>query len=90
MRNLSIFIKVMALVLVLCAVYTPVSLQGKITQQELRAEELQREISSTEQDIQRIQGNIDAVGTDEGVKQIARDKLGLAGSGEIVFQDVGN
>lgn len=92
MRNkvLSTVIKVTALVLVLCAVYTLVSLQGRISQAELQAEELKRDIASTEQDIQRIQENIDAAPTDEGKRQIARDKLGLAGAGEIVFQDVGN
>ena len=92
MRNkvLSTVIKVMALVLVLFAVYTLVSLQGEITRKELQAEELEHDIAATKQDIQRIQENIDAVSTDEGIRKIARDKLGLAGSGEIVFQDVGN
>ena len=92
MRNkvLSTVIKVMALVLVLFAVYTLVSLQGEITRKELQSNELEHDIAATKQDIQRIQENIDAVSTDEGVRKIARDKLGLVGAGEYVFQDVGN
>lgn len=92
MRNkvLSTVIKVTALVLVLFAVYTLVSLQGEITRKEMQAEELERDIASTKQDIQRIQENIDSLNTDEGIRKVARDKLGLVGAGEYVFQDVGN
>ncbi len=92
MRNkfLSNVIKGMALILVVIAVYTLVSLQGMITRKELQAAELEREIASTNQDIQRIQDNIDSASTDEGIRKIARDKLGLVGAGEYVFQDVGN
>ena len=92
MRNkvLSTVIKVTALVLVLFAVDTLVSLQGEITRKELQAEALEHDIAAAKQDIQRIQENIDSVSTDEGVRKIARDKLGLVGAGEYVFQDVGN
>ena len=92
MRNkvLSNVIKVTALVLVLFAVYTLVSNQGKIAQKELQIAETEREIASTKQDIQRIQDNTEALGTDEGVRKVARDKLGLVGAGEVIYQDVGN
>lgn len=92
MRNkfLSTVIKVTAVVLILFAVYTLVSLQGEIKRKELQTEELNRDIAATKQDIQRIQENIDAIGTEEHTRQVARDKLGLAGAGEIVFRDVGN
>lgn len=89
-KVLSTVIKVTALVLVLFAVYTLVSLQGKIAQKDRQAEELLREITAVEQDINRIREKIDAADTDDGIKQIARDKLGLVGAGEYVFQDVGN
>ena len=61
-----------------------------LPRKELQSNELEHDIAATKQDIQRIQENIDAVSTDEGVRKIARDKLGLVGAGEYVFQDVGN
>ncbi len=92
MRNkvLATVIKVTALLLVLFAVYTLVKLQGEIKHKELQSEDLRRDIAATKQDIQRIQENIAAVGTPEHTQQVARDKLGLAGAGELVFRDVGN
>ena len=47
-------------------------------------------IAETEQENQRLQEALDQVDTDEGVTEIARQKLGLVKDGEIVFNDVGN
>lgn len=92
MRNklLSTVIKLTALVLVLCAVYTLVSLQGQISQKEQMTESLKDDVSAVQQEIQRIQENIDSISSDEAIGRIARDELGLVSPGEIVFEDVGN
>ena len=36
-----------------------------------------------------IRDSIEGLDSDESVKKIARDKLGLVGNGEIIFSDVG-
>ena len=92
MRNkvLSTVIKVTTLILVLCAVFILVKQQGINTQTELRIQELEREKTAVEQEIQRIQEKIDSAGTDKGIADAAHDKLGLVGPGEVEFRDVGN
>lgn len=50
---------------------------------------LNSSIASTRQENNRLQDSIDALGTDEGVAAVARDKLGMVEEGDIIFYDVG-
>ncbi|MGO5115636.1 FtsB family cell division protein [Candidatus Avoscillospira sp. LCP25S3_F1] len=50
---------------------------------------LNQELSTARQENQRLQDNIANMGTDEGVEEIARTKLGLAFPGEITYRDSG-
>ena len=45
--------------------------------------------SALQQENQSLQADIEGLDSDESVKKIARDKLGLVGNGEIIFSDVG-
>lgn len=89
-RKSSLLTKVLILVLVVYATVTLVSLQSQVIAKEAEAETLQHDIAATEQENQRLQQAINALGTDEGVEAVARQKLGLVAKGEIVFYDVGN
>ena len=47
-------------------------------------------IGSTELENQRLEDEIANFDTEEGITEIARNKLGLVNEGEMVFYDVGN
>lgn len=89
-KRSSLLTKLLILVLVVYATVTLVSLQNQVTEKNAEAEALESSIAATEQENQRLQQAIDALGTDEGVEEVARRKLGLVAEGEIVFYDVGN
>ena len=89
-KRSSLLTKLLILVLVVYATVTLVSLQSQVTEKEAQAEALQSTIDATEQENLRLQQAINALGTDEGVVAVARQKLGLVAKGEIIFYDVGN
>ena len=89
-KRSSFLIKMIILILVVYATITLVSLQTQIGQKRQQAEGLSTTIAETEQENQRLQEALDQVDTDEGVTEIARQKLGLVKDGENVFNDVGN
>lgn len=89
-KRSSLLTKLLILVLVVYATVTLVSLQSQVAEKNAEAGALESSIAATEQENQRLQKAIDALGTDEGVEEVARRKLGLVSSGEILFIDVGN
>lgn len=89
-KRSSLLTKLLILVLVVYATVTLVSLQNQVAEKNAEAEALESSIAATEQENQRLQQAVDALGTDEGVEEVARRKLGLVAEGEIVFYDVGN
>ena len=82
----SLLVKLVILILVVYATVTLVSLRQQINEQEAI---LNSSIASTRQENNRLQDSIDALGTDEGVAAVARDKLGMVEEGDIIFYDVG-
>ena len=89
-KRSSLLTKLLILVLVVYATVTLVSLQSQVTEKNAEAAKLESSIAATEQENQRLQQAIDALGTDEGVEAVARQKLGWVAKGEIVFYDMGN
>ena len=89
-KRSSFLIKMIVLILVVYATITLVPLQSQIQQKRQQADELAATIAETQQENQRLEEALDQIDTDEGVAEIARQKLGLVEDGEIVFQDVGN
>lgn len=89
-RKISILIKLAILVLVVYGTITLVSMRGQISQKQEEAAMLTAAVTAAENENARIQEDIEALSTDEGVEAIARSELGLVGAGEIVFEDVGN
>lgn len=86
----SLLVKVILLVIVVYATVTLVSLRRQITAKEAQAAQLTSSITTAEQENSRLSDAIENADTDEGVEAIAREKLGMVGDGEIVFEDVGN
>ena len=85
----SLLVKLVILILVVYATVTVVSLRKQITEKNEQEAILNSSIAATQQENNRIQDSIDALGTDAGVEAVARDKLGMVDEGDIVFYDVG-
>ena len=85
----SLLVKLVILILVVYATVTLVSLRKQITEKNEQEAILNSSIAATQQENNRIQDSIDALGTDAGVEAVARDKLGMVDEGDIIFYDVG-
>ena len=85
----SLLVKLVILILVVYATVTLVSLRKQITEKNEQEAILNSSIAATQQENNRIQDSIDALGTDAGVEAVSRDKLGMVDEGDIVFYDVG-
>ena len=88
-KRSSLMTKVIVLLPAVAATVTLVSLQAQLAEKRAQAAALEAEVAAAAQENQRLEATIEAAGTEEGVKDIARQKLGLAESGEIVFYDIG-
>ena len=62
--------------------------QPTIAANEKRAEEIKESIAYEEQRIKEIDEVTEKVGTDEYIEKVAREKLGMIKSDEIVFVDI--
>ena len=89
-KRSSLVTKILILVLVVYATVTLVSLQSQVTEKEAEALALQSDIAAAKQENLRLEQAIDALDTDEGVENVAREKLGWVADGEIVFYDIGD
>ena len=84
------FVRLLILAAVVLATVTLLKLRADIREKEAEAAELSEKVAAVQQENQRLQEDIDALDTDEGIKDTARKKFGMISSGEIVFHDVGN
>lgn len=89
-KKISLLLKLVVLVLVVYGTFTLVSMRKQISQKDQEAASLTAAISQTESETARMQEKMDALGTDEGIKAIARDELGFVSNGEMVFKEAGN
>ena len=84
----SLLVKLVILIVVVYATVTLMSLRRQITEKQAEAAQLTSSITSAEQENSRLNDAIENIDTDAGVEAVAREKLGMVGEGEIVFQDV--
>ena len=84
----SLLVKLILLIVVVYATVTLMSLRRQITAKQAEAAQLTSSITSAEQENSRLNDAIENIDTDAGVEAVAREKLGMVGEGEIVFQDV--
>ena len=88
-RRSSLLTKVVVLLVVVSATVILVSQRNQIRTNQEQYQELVNQASALQQETQSLQAAIEGLDSDESVKKIARDKLGLVGNGEILFSDVG-
>ena len=88
-RRSSLLTKVVVLLVVVSATVILVSQRSQIRSNQAQCQELAGQAAELQQENQNLQTGIDGLDSDESVKKIARDKLGLVGHGEIIFSDVG-
>ena len=84
----SLLVKIIILVLVVYATVTLVKLRAQITQKNEAAAALTSSIVAAEQENSRLQDAIDALESDEGVEDVARNRMDMVSEGEINFFDV--
>lgn len=84
----SLLVKLVILVLVVYATVTLVSLRKQIAEKNEQEATLTSSIATATQENKRLEDAIDALGTDEGIEAVARDKLGMVDEDDIVFFDV--
>ena len=88
-KRSSLMTKIIIVLPAIAAAATLVSLQAQLRERQATAAELEQQVAAASQEKRRMEAAIDAVDTDEGVKAIAREKLGMVESGEIIFYDIG-
>ena len=88
-RRSSLLTKVVVLLVVVSATVILVSQRSQIRSNQAQCQELAGQAAELQQENQNLQTGIDGLDSDESVKKITRDKLGLVGNGEIIFSDVG-
>ena len=88
-KRSSLWTKLIVMVVVVYAAVTLVLLQSQVNGKREEAAALSRDIVSAQQEQQRLTDANENIDTDEGVEEIARNKLGMTFPGEITFQDAG-
>jgi len=83
----SLITKLIILAVMIFAVVTVVTLQPKINALKAEGAVLSDEIADLEQSNQIAQAKLDALGSDEAVIAIARERLNFVFDDEIVFVD---
>jgi len=89
-KRSSLMTKLAILLLAAAATVTLVSLQSQLAEKERLTTELREQVAAVEQENQRLEAAIEETGSEESVKAIARQKLGLVENGEIIFYDIGS
>ena len=82
--------KIIILLPAAAAVVTLVSLQAGLAEKRQEKAELEAQVATVGQENQQLREALDETDTDAATKQIARQKLGMVDSGEIIFYDMGS
>ena len=90
LKKAGIITKIVILVLVVYAVVTIVSLQGKTSAVRAEQDALRQEIAELEINNAELEYAIENKDNDDVIAGIARDELGLIGPDEKVFYDSSN
>ncbi len=88
-RRSSLLTKVVVLLILVCATVTLVSQRAQIRASQSQYQQLSGQAAELQQKNQELQQDIGSLGTDDSVRKIAREALGLVENGEIIFSDTG-
>ena len=86
-RKASVCTKLILLAVSIYAVITLVSVQDKISAANAEIADLEQQVLYAEQEKALIAEALQELGSDKSVMKIARTRLGMVESGEIVFYD---
>jgi len=85
----SLIMRLTIVLLAIAAAVTLISLQAQLKEKQQEVAELQQQAAEAEARNQQLLDDIAAADTEEGIKDIARDKLGLVEENEIVYYNIG-
>lgn len=88
-KKTSLLVKLVILIVIVYSTFTLVSLQNQLQDKKAEAAQLTEEAQQLQQENLDLQESIDNLSTEEGIEEVARNKLGLVEDGEIVFYDNG-
>ncbi len=88
-RRSSHMIKLLVFLVVGSSVFILVSQRSQIQENKAKAQSLSRQVAQVRQENQDLRTDIEALGSDESVRKIAREMLGLVENGEVIFSDIG-
>lgn len=89
MKKTPLIAKLLIVVILAALTVKYADLRSDAAAKEAEVATLSQELTTAQQENQRLQDTIDNMDTDEGVEEIARAKLGLAFPGEITYRDSG-
>lgn len=87
LKKTSVWTKLLLLVVSVYAVVTLVKLQDRITTANAEVSALQQQVLYAQQEQALIEEALRDLGSDKSIMKIARTRLGMVESGEIVFYD---
>lgn len=87
LKKASFGTKLLLLVAAIYAIVTLVKLQDRITAANARVSALEEQVLYAEQEQSLMEESLRDLGSDKSIKKIARTRLGMVESGEIVFYD---
>ena len=83
----SLITKLVILAVMVYAIVTIVTLQPKISALKEDRAALDADVAALQQANLELEEDIDALGTDEAVIEIARERLNLVSDGEVIYID---
>ena len=89
-RKTGFLTKILIALTVLCCIAILVSQRAQLQDRQARIRSLEDQAAQLGQSIENLKTNIAGADTPEGVAAIAREMLGLALPGEIIFTDTAN
>ncbi len=84
----SLITKLLILAVMAFAVITIVSIQPKISALQATRDALAEEVNAVQQENLELEQDIDSLGSEESVRELARERLNMVADGEIVYIDI--
>ena len=87
LKKTSFIIKLLLLIVAIYAVTTMVYLQDRLSDADAQVAALEEQVIYAEQERALVAQELAELGSDQSIIKIARARLGMVESGEIVFYD---
>lgn len=87
LKKTSIWTKLLLVIVVIYAIVTLVNLHDRVSAVNAEVAALEEQVLYAEQEHALVEQELAELGSDKSVMKIARTRLGMVESGEIVFYD---